>query len=436
MRIVRALFSAILVSVAVFAQKDTLVIQHPASLSECVRYAMTHQPLIQQALLDEDIADREIKIRLSDWLPQLSLSANLTHNTQLAAPPGVVVGPINTSSAGLSLTQTIFDRDVLLAGYTSSAFRTQARQRGEITAIDVIVNVSKAYYAVLTTSNQLFILGNDIVRLQRNLEDAKSQYQSGVVDKTDYQRATIQLNNAQSDEQQAQQQMKARLALLKQEMGYPAVAPLELKIDSTRWEEEIQMDTTQRVQYENRSEYLELQTEQRLQEANVLYAKWSFLPSLAAFGAYNLNYGSNSFPPLYNTNYPNSYIGLRLSVPIFEGFKRLEEVSLAKLQLERTEYDLEHSKQSIDAEYAQASANYISYLHTYTILKQNADLAQEVYNTLQLQYKSGIKTYLDVLTAENDLRSAEANRTNALFQVISGKIDMERALGLIHSGLP
>jgi outer membrane protein len=63
-------------------------------------------------------------------------------------------------------------------------------------------------------------------------------------------------------------------------------------------------------------------------------------------------------------------------------------------------------------------------------------LAEEVYNTLQLQYKSGIKTYLDVLTAENDLRSAEANRNNALFQVMSGKLDLEKALGLIHSEMP
>jgi len=64
-------------------------------------------------------------------------------------------------------------------------------------------------------------------------------------------------------------------------------------------------------------------------------------------------------------------------------------------------------------------------------LKDNLLLAQEVYNTIQLQYKSGIKNYLEVITAETDLRSAQVNYTNALYQVLSAKIDLEQALGLI-----
>jgi outer membrane protein len=198
----------------------------------------------------------------------------------------------------------------------------------------------------------------------------------------------------------------------------------------------MRVDTTLGVQYDRRVEYMELQSEKHLQEAAVHYAWWGFLPSLSAFGTYNLSYQADQIPPLYDRSYPNSFIGLKLSLPLFEGGKRYQEISLAKLQLERAEYDLVRSKQAIDDEFAQASANYKSSLRTYYALKENADLAEEVYTTLQLQYKSGIKTYLDVLTAENDLRSAEANRTNALFQVISSKIDVEKALGLIRTGLP
>lgn len=436
MRRIPVLFSIVLLYSTAVAQDETASFAHPASLPECIRYALVHQPAIRQAQTDREIADRNIQIRLSDWFPQLSLNANITHNTQQTAAPSVALGPANTSAVQFSLTQTIFDRDVLLAGLTKGEIRDQAQQRGELTAIDVIVNVSKAFYAVLTTSNQMSILDDDITRLRKNLEDALSQYKSGIVDKTDYQRATISLNNAQSEEHQARELYKARVAVLKQQMGYPASSPLELKIDSTEWEAEIRMDTTQEVRYENRVEFMELQTEQRLQEASVLYSRLSFLPALSAFGAYNLNYGASDFPPLYDHSYPNSYIGVRLSLPLFEGGRRFEEISLAKLQLERAKYDIERSKQSIDAEYAQAAASYKSNLRTYYALKENAALAEEVYNTLQLQYKSGIKTYLDVLTAENDLRSAEANRTNALYQVISGKLDMEKALGLIHSGMP
>ncbi len=60
-------------------------------------------------------------------------------------------------------------------------------------------------------------------------------------------------------------------------------------------------------------------------------------------------------------------------------------------------------------------------------------LAREVYDVIQLQYKSGVKTYLDVLISQTDLRTAEFNFINAQYQTISSKIDVERALGLIDN---
>jgi outer membrane protein TolC len=48
-----------------------------------------------------------------------------------------------------------------------------------------------------------------------------------------------------------------------------------------------------------------------------------------------------------------------------------------------------------------------------------------------LQYTSGIKTYLDVIIAEADLRTAELNYYNALYQLLQSKIDVQQALGTI-----
>jgi outer membrane protein len=54
-----------------------------------------------------------------------------------------------------------------------------------------------------------------------------------------------------------------------------------------------------------------------------------------------------------------------------------------------------------------------------------------VYRTLDLQYRSGIKTYLDVIIAESDLRTTQLNYYNALFQLLQSKLDVEKALGNI-----
>jgi outer membrane protein TolC len=58
-------------------------------------------------------------------------------------------------------------------------------------------------------------------------------------------------------------------------------------------------------------------------------------------------------------------------------------------------------------------------------------LAEDVYTTIQLQYRAGVKTYLDVIIAESDLRSTQVNYLNALYQVLSSKLDVQKALGEI-----
>ena len=123
---------------------------------------------------------------------------------------------------------------------------------------------------------------------------------------------------------------------------------------------------------------------------------------------------------------------MQLSLPILEGGKRIQEIEQASLELKRYNYNIISLRDSINTEYISALGEYKSSLNNYNILKTNLDLARDVYNTIQLQYKSGIKTYLEVITAETDLRTTQANYNNALFQLLSSKLDMQRALGNIQ----
>ncbi len=124
-------------------------------------------------------------------------------------------------------------------------------------------------------------------------------------------------------------------------------------------------------------------------------------------------------------------LGLSVSVPIFTGTRRLQEVRIAKLQLERLDYNFSSLKDSINTQFIQAMSAYKANLNNYFEQKANLELASEVYKIIQLQYRAGIKTYLEVITANNDFFSAQVNYTNAMFQVLSNKIDVERALGTL-----
>ena len=445
----------------VFAQASTDTV---VTLRQCIEFALHNQPVLRQAEIDQQINERDIKIALSAWLPQLNSSGEYLHyfkgspvttgsstgattsSTGTGSGSGTTGGTTTTtttnaaglnsnidefSSIGLQASQVIYNNDVLLAAKSAKYSRLYYKQNTVSSQINVVADVSKAFYDVLLSQKQLDILNEDIVRLQRSLKDAYNRYQAGVVDKTDYKQAMISLNNSIASRKQTQEAIKSKEAYLKQIMGIGASKDLILSYDSTRYASEALIDTNQQLNYNNRIEYQQLQTTRSLQSLNVNYYRWSFLPSISAVGAYDLLYLNTKFSNLYNNNYPTLYAGLSLTLPIFTGTKRLQNLSKAKLQVERADLDIENSQNTINTEYVQALADYKSNYTNWILLSQNVDLAKDVYKVIALQYREGIKTYLDVIVAQSDLRTAELNYYNALFQLLSSKIDLEKALGTL-----
>jgi outer membrane protein TolC len=422
---------------ALFAQqiKNDTTLQR-ATLENCVRYAIQHNPDLRNAKLNEQITEAEIQTRLADWYPQVNFNYNFQHNFQLQTLNfnGNLIhsGSVNTSGLQFGALQNIFNRDVLLASRTAKDVRLLSGENTREQNINIAVAVSKLFYDIILTTQQIKVTEEDIARIELSLKDAFYQYQSGIADKTDYKRATIALNNAKAQKKSGDESLKAKYAYLKQLLGFPDLRKIDLVYDTTQMEKEIFIDTLQTPDYSNRIEIQQLETQKKLQQYNLQYYRWSFLPDVSAFGNYNLNFLNNQFSKIYQQAYPNSNIGLLLTVPIFQGGKRTQQVRQAQLQITEVDNSIRSFQNTINTQYQQALSVYKSNLYNYFSLKENMSLANEVYDIIRLQYRSGVKTYLEVINAETDLRTAQINYYNALYQLLSSKIDVAQATGNIN----
>lgn len=428
--------ASLLFSLTVYGQSQTdSAITGSASLQQCISYALKNQPAVQQSVLDEEIGERDISIALSGWAPQISGQANLSHF--LKQPVSILNGepvifqPKNNSNFLVQADQSLFSNDLLLASRGAKYTRQQTKQNTENNKINTVVDVSKAFYDILTSQEQLIILREDIARVEKQLKDSYAQYEAGLVDKTDYKRATISLSNSRANLKRIDESLKFKYAYLKQLMGYPTEQDLELSFNNTAIEQEILLDTTQSVAYANRIEYKQLQTQKQIQDLNIDYYRYGFLPELSAFINYNNIYQGNQFSTLYDVDYPSSQTGIRLTIPIFQGTRRIQNLRRAKLEDRRLDLDIVETKNAINTQYQQAMAAYKTNLNDWKTYGQNVELSKEVYNTIKLQYNEGIKTYLELLVAESDLRSSQLNYLNSLFSLLSSKLDVQQSLGTI-----
>lgn len=204
------------------------------NLQQCYEYAMKNQSAVRQALLNKSISEQEIKATMAAWYPQISAQYNLQHYLQLPTTilpdfsdlasgrrVAVQTGVANTSNMLLQADQTLYSNDILLACRAARFSRLQFDQNTENTKINTVVNVSKAFYDIIFTREQLRILDENITRQQKQYGDALNRYKSGLVDKTDYLRASISLANTRSGRKIAVETIKAKYAYLKELMGIP-----------------------------------------------------------------------------------------------------------------------------------------------------------------------------------------------------------------------
>ena len=423
------------------AAHDTLLSK--VNLSQCIAYALVNHSLIKQSIIDENITKKDINIALSGWYPQLEFDANVQNYFQIPTttypnlfnPSGAPINlpaESNYSSSGIfSANQTLYSNSLFFAAKTSAELRRQALENTEQSKINIYVDVTKAFYDVLLTEEQIKVLNEDIFRLERNYKDAYNLYRNGLTDNIDFQRTSIALSNAQAQRRTAEESIKAKYAVLKQVVGVTPEKQLIVSYDSSQYENEILIDTSKILDYNNRVEYRLMQSALNLQSTEINYYRISFLPTLSAFYDYNPQFGSSQLSDLYDKDNPSSLLGLKLTFPLFQGMSRLENLSKAKLAYSRLQLGMDYLKSQINSEYSQSLSTYVSSLNELEIAKNNITVAKNIFNTVKLQYDKGIKAYLEVIVSETDLRTAELNYLNVLFQVLSSKIDLEKALGII-----
>jgi outer membrane protein TolC len=403
------------------------------TLQQCIEYAIQHQPGLNIAQINIQVAKTTNKINLAGALPQVNASGSLIHNIQVVSTTtnANFVPYANTFVPGVAVSQAIFNPSLLYAYKSAPLYIKQAQQATDSTKIFIVDAVSKSFYNLLLTLEQINVLKGDTAEFGKSYRDAYHQYKGGIVDETDYEQAQITLNNTVAQLKQANENVVPLYATLKQFMGFPPEKQFNVVFDTLEMMKSIHIDTTEQLQYEKRIEYQMLNTNKNLQLQLIDFYRYSWAPTLSAVYNYTRNFRSTTLGTVFDNSYPSSYVGLSFTIPIFTGFSRINNLHKARLQAQILDWNQTDLKSQIYTQYTTSLANYKSNYNNLQLLQKNVALSRRVYFVVELQYKQGIVPYLNVITAQSNLITSEINYINALFQVLSNKIDLEKAMGNI-----
>jgi outer membrane protein len=415
------------------------------SLQEAIDYAQNHQVAVLNARIDEDIARNTVKQTIGIGLPQLSGNANFQDFIKLPTSllPGEFFGQPGTqipvqfgvkyqSLVGLELNQLLFDGSYLVGIQASRTYKELSSKNLQRTRIETAVSVTKAYYSVLVSNEQLSLIDANLERLRKSLSDTEAMFANGFVEKIDVDRLTVLKNNLETERENVIRLLTLNINLLKFQMGMTVNSQLTLTDSIAGLQADQAIIPADTSAYRSRIEYSLLETQKKLNEFDLKRYKSQFLPSLSAFGSTSQSFQSNNFSQLFDTNFPSTIIGVRLSVPIFSGGIKINQVRNAKLAVLKTENDLLNLQNGINLEVSQAQTTYLNSLKSLDNQKRNMELAQEVLRVTKIKYEQGVGSSIEVTTAETSLKESQNNYITALYDLMINRVNVDKALGRIN----
>jgi outer membrane protein TolC len=304
-----------------------------------------------------------------------------------------------------------------------------SKKYAEVTAEQIKANIYKIYYQLVVGKTQLSSLEANIDRFTKLLHDTKEIYKNGFAEKLDVDKLVVQLNNLTTEKEKVINQLYVGNAGLKFLLNMPQKEELILTDSLTEGELKSNiMDES--VNYSDRKEIQLLTLASKMNGYNVKRYNLSRIPTVAAFGSYSKNAQRTSFNFFDKGDwFTTSLIGLKVAVPIFDGFGKKYRYHQKKLNLEKLNNGIKQQENAIDLELSQANINLANAQTNLEIQKRNLDLAQEVVRVSKVKYRQGVGSNLEVTNAESSLKESQNNYYTALYDFIIAKVDLDKAQG-------
>ena len=420
------------------------------TMRQAIDYALQNSRQVKNAQADVQLAQQKVREIQSIGLPQVNATGAFTQYVQI---PGSYVpnftgqGPDflfikfqqkYTSNFNIQASQLLYDGNYLLGLQAAKSFVQISNLLESKSENDLTYAVAKAYALCLNTSRNLELIDQNIVTLKKTLDEVSEIYKAGFAEKLDVDRLSLSLATLQMQRDKLLAGVEMTKNVLKLTMGIDPSIPMLLtdNLEQLNQELHITLPVDGSVpKPNNRLEYQLLQQSLKMNYFDEKRYKVGYTPTLVGFMAHQRTTNRSQFNfldgnlPINNTWVPATLWGLNLSVPIFDGFRKQSQIRQVRINREKTLNDITSFEYAAGMEYLNARQAYLSSLKALEVQEKNRTLAETIYSNVNTKFKEGVGSTIEILSAENELKSARVNYLGALYDLSIAIMDLKKSLG-------
>ena len=402
------------------------------TLEQALDIALSENPTVQ-------VADKTIEVKkyakkgtyASLW-PEISASATyqryIKKQTFHIMGQTMEVGTANNYSGGVSAAMPVVNAQLWKSLKLSAMDVELAVEQARSSRIDMIEQVSKAFYQVLLAKDSYDVYKRVYDNAVENHKIVEKRYKVGQVSEYDYIRSQVSVANAEPNMFNAENSIVLALWQLKALLGMD----LSVDVDCAGRLADYESALTAQIEMgdlRNNSTMQQLDIQERMLEQALKVKRAANIPSLALSVNYNFTAMDETYKfSQYRWN-PYSVAVLNLSIPIFSGGKRRAEINQAKLDLANIELQRENAERQLQTAMMSYYSNMQTNVKQYHASSQTISQAKRGYDIAVKRYEVGGGTLVDIDNSQLAYTQAELSRSAAIYDYLVNLASMDKLVG-------
>jgi outer membrane protein TolC len=444
------------------------------SLERCLAFALENSRQLRDATLGLDIARKQVREAWGEILPKVDATMTYTRNLsdQEQLIPAVFIDPSgqgqglipvrftldNVWNATVSLEQPLFQAEVFIGVGAAGRFKQLQVERTRGTAHQVVTEVRNAYYAALLQRENVNLIEESLRRVGETLRETQGLNRAGLSSNYDVLRLEVEYGNLEPNLRRARNALTSAKRDLKVAMGLDVATPLDLagslitadfsqpatndpenlailRVAGVSVTSEEDLPRLMELRSRYRSDLRESRVRTSLAETQLAAERATLYPKLSAFANYQLSAQEDGSPDFFGEEsqdrIDNWQAGLRLELPIFEGFQRYSRIAQRRLEVRQRETEERLIEDQAINEVRTLLDGLLEARERIESRLRAVNQALRGFEIASTQYREGLGSQLQVTDAEEALRLSQFNYSQAAFDVLAAQAALDAAVGVV-----
>ena len=422
-------------AVPAVAQENTEATESPLvlTLDEALQVALSDNPTVKVA--DKTIEKKTYakKGTYAALWPEISASATYQRYIKKQRlhfnGDDIEIGTANNISAGVNAGMPLVNAQLWKSLKLSAMDVELAVEQARSSRIDMVEQVSKAFYQVLLAKDSYDVYKRVYDNAVENHRIIEKRYSVGQVSEYDFIRSQVSVANAEPNVFNAENSIVLALWQLKALLG----VDLEKDIDCAGRLADYEVELNAQIEMgdlSNNSTMKQLDIQSDMLEQALKIKRAANLPTLALSVGYNYVVMNETLDfSEYQWN-PYSVAAFSLNIPIFAGGKRRAEINQAKIDIETLQLQKENTERQLRTAMMSYYSNMLTNVKQFHASSQTISQAKRGYEIAVKRYEVGGGTLVDVDNSQLAYTQAELSRSTAIFNYLTNQVSMAKVMGV------